>query len=187
MPVYQVDYQSRYPYPDNPDGYYYWTNTFYTVNTNDHDAAVSLNGVVTNLYAILCLTGVETLYYQIKTPPGRQAALYVDNLGDTHGLLPENGGGLLTNAVRAYGLIGGRQVWYKRWRVPLRAQDIDGVNIESAFHAYLEVNFAHLASYGVVTTASGDVIEEIHVAREVRMWQLRHGTKRRQRVVFAVP
>jgi len=185
--VYQVDYQSRYPYAPNPDGFYYWTNTFYTVADNDHDAALQLNGILTNMYAIACITGVETPYYAIKTPPGRQAPLYIDNLGSLHGLLSAPEGGVLINAVRVYGLVGGRQKWWKRWRVPLRPSDIDGRLIEASFHHYLEVNFAALAGYGVITTATGEVVEEIHVAPEVRKWQLRHGTKRSERVVFAVP
>lgn len=187
MPVYQVDYQCRYPHEDTDDGYYYWTNCYYTVADNPIDAEVNLNGIMTNMYTVACIVGVETLFCQVKSPPGRQAPLYIDPLGDIFGVLPAPDGGLLTNTVRVYGLVAGRQVWYKRWRVPLRPSDIDGLVLEGSFHAYLEANFSALAAAGVLTTVTGDVIEEIHVSPRVHMWQLRHGTKRRARPVFATP
>lgn len=187
MPVYQVDYQSRYPWPENPDGYYYWTNTFYTVAATDNIAAVNLNGIIVNMYGICCTTGVETPYYQIKTPPGRQAALYVDPLGSIHGLLTETEPGLLTSCVRIYGYIGGKVRWWKMWRVPLQKSMTDGLRLTDTFHSYLEDNWGPLAAAEIITTADGDVVEEFHASPLIHMWQQRHGTKRRQRVVFAVP
>lgn len=77
---------------------------------------------------------------------------------------------------------GGRQVSFKRARSPVRKEDIDdeGNLTDFAFDYYQGVADL-IGSYGCFTTYNGVPIESAVVQRKVANWQLRHGTKRRNR------
>jgi hypothetical protein len=76
----------------------------------------------------------------------------------------------------------GKQVSYKRVRGPVRIADCDDNNELTDFAYDYYVSVAGLVgAYGCFTNVHGVPIETAVVDRQVRAWQLRHGTKRRNR------
>ena len=77
---------------------------------------------------------------------------------------------------------GGRQVGFKRIRSPLRLDDMtdDGLLTADAL-AYYQSVADLVADYACFTNASGSPIENAIMSPRVHTWQLRHGTKRRNR------
>jgi len=185
--LYQVDYEFRFPYVENPDGYYYWTNAFYVEQTTPIAAITSCNGRLSNIVHHTCLLGVECTGHQVHTPPGSGDVVYVDPGSTLAGSLSPIGVGPLINSVHILFLAAGSVVGWKRWRVPLRTSDIDGDYIATAFWLDLQDYWSGALSSPVLRSRTGVLIDEILVDRKIHMWQLRHGTKRRSRPVIVYP
>lgn len=76
----------------------------------------------------------------------------------------------------------GRQVSYKRVRGPVRLEDIEnGIDLTAWALGYYQSVVNLVADYACFTNVHGVPIEEGVVHPKVVSWQLRHGTKRRQR------
>jgi hypothetical protein len=76
----------------------------------------------------------------------------------------------------------GKQVSYKRVRGPVRLEDFeDSLNLTSWALAYYQSVADLVADYACFTNVHGVAIDQAVVNPQVVSWQLRHGTKRRQR------
>lgn len=76
----------------------------------------------------------------------------------------------------------GRQVSYKRVRGPVRMEDFDdGGNLTPWALDYYQGVADLVADYGCFTNLAGVPIESAVINPRVVSWQLRHGTKRRNR------
>ena len=76
----------------------------------------------------------------------------------------------------------GQQVSYKRIRSPVRFEDCDdNWDLTDSALAYYQSVADLVGSYGCFTNANGIPITGAVVQRRVADWQLRHGTKRRNR------
>lgn len=77
---------------------------------------------------------------------------------------------------------GGRQVSFKRVRGPVRKEDMDDAgNLTDFALSYYQGVADLISDYGCFTNCNGVPIEDAVVQRKVANWQLRHGTKRRNR------
>jgi len=181
----KAEYQHKFSPGDGIDPYY-WTNVYYYDNSGgdpfygpDHNAILDANYAGTTDHVALvalrvtnAITGIE---YGILTPP--------DNMGT----LPNDNRGSLINCVRLSGRREGREVCYKRWRVPLGNNDVDGSDLSASCIALFTDTIIPLLSLATICNIHGEAVDEWIVQPSVHMWQLRHGTKRRARVVFAYP
>ena len=90
--------------------------------------------------------------------------------------------GLVQMSVFARLLGDGRQVSYKRIRSPVRFEDMDDDgNLTDWALAYYQSVADLVADYGCFTNVHGVPIDAAVINRRVYSWQLRHGTKRRNR------
>jgi len=186
MRIWQMDPQFRTPY-DNVIGFYYWTNTFYC----DHDAGPPysswggwnefLSGCYggtlgsTQLVSIRCTELSSGIVAGTPTPT------------DNHGEIPDSDERYLINTARLVGYVEGVPRAYKRWRFPLRKSDINGDRLSSdAMDIINSTIITHFTAAGF-TTRQGDVIDSWSCDGLIHPWQMRHGTKRCDRVVYVYP
>jgi hypothetical protein len=183
--LYQIDYQVRVPYPGNEDGYYYWTNAW-IVDVANNVAALAAAGKI-DLCHDSCMThAVQQVRMQLKQPPGMGNVYSTVSLGNEPCDFPEGTSGYtLLSYIRVNLYAGGRQVGYKRWRMPTRLEDIEGPYIASFPQAAIQSAFNELIEENVLAGRDGSLITSAEVDPLLRPWQLRHGTERRNRVVIA--
>jgi len=177
--LYRVNVQLKWPYPENPSGYYYASavhyakvpdltaldiaiDTIFEAEWRAHNNSVSFDWQnIVNL-----TTGVTYRNTYITWPP------FTWQPGDPAGLL---------NTVYIGFTASGAQAGYKRVRPPLRASDMVGDRLTDAAIAYYSSSYAEiLLSSGYACNYQGTVFDGYRVWPKVSGWQLRHGTKRRE-------
>lgn len=182
---YQLDYQMRAPYPPNEDGYYYWTNAWIVNASSDSMAIIRINQVDAAVDG-MTLTVVEQVRLNAKRSPGVGGVYHSISLGLEDGDVPTGTSGyLLINYMKVDLYVGERLAGYKRWRMPFRIEDLDGERWTPAAQSIVQSRFNELVAQSTLAARSGEVITGAVVDPLVRQWQLRHGTKRRDRRVIA--
>lgn len=186
MRIWQLDPQFRTPINEEGD-WYYWTNTFYC----NFDAGIpSSDWPGWNDFIIGCYSGTldNTELVSIREMEVSTGVVYgIPTPSDNKGYIPAEGGGQLLNTARLVGWSGGKAVSYKRWRFPLRTSDLgEGVLAPGALSVLRDTVIPLFISAGF-TNIRGDIIDNWTCDGLLHMWQLRHGTKRRTRVVYDYP
>lgn len=182
---YQVDHQLRAPMPGQPDGYYYWSNAW-IVNASTDAEAVTCYSWIDFYVDQMIIAACQAVRLQVKRSPGMGGVYLTVPLLNEPGSIPNGSlGYTLLSSVRVDFFVGEEAVGYKRWRPPLRIGDIDNGELVGSMYTFINYGMGQLASLGVLAARDGRVIDNVRVSRRVRMWQLRHGTERRHRVVFA--
>lgn len=186
MTVSRYRTQLRIPDSRTPDGYYYWTNAFLWNDAIQPDfllAKIRMRG-----FWEQCHLSVVQMWYQQDMIPAT-SGVWVTNptFGLNHGAYPVEGGYSPFMTVYLRHLIGDVQVGYSRLRMPVLAQDVEGVRLHQDLIDHIELfsNF-YLVEAGVCNLA-GNAIERFEVNPVVSEWQYRDGTKRRDRVFFGHP
>lgn len=186
MTLMQLDYQLRAAYPANPDGYYYWTNTFYF----DYDMVPSSHSALYK--TIVGLSHIHSIHvfrnrFRLIAPPHGTTVLLNAGELNQHCDQADVTSFVLENVARVSFWIGERYVGYKLLRGCVGTDEIiDGI-IDEGRRLEIEGQIGEWWLGAPLLTASGETIERATVDRSIHHWQLRHGTKRRQRVVIAPP
>lgn len=163
---------------------YYWTNVFYYENlSSDPYSGDYYNTIIYATHrgtldtvdrVAIRVTNITTDHeFGIVTIPWVGA---IDSLGEQ---------GSLTNVIRLVGWNDGRQVSYKLWRMPLRLRDIEASRLTAATLGLVNDDICDVLGSVQFCNVHGVPIEEWTCDGVVHSWQLRHGTKRRERVVYA--
>lgn len=184
LSVWAMSFQFRAPAPLE-SGVYYWTNDYFfygsgpawstAPNWNDLLDAVQMGTLDTTECVSIRATRLSDGFVS-----GIQTLAFF-------GLLPAEDGGLLTNAARMDVWSGEERRGYRLWRSPLRASDREGSSLSPGYVALLETDvIPRLLSSGMCLRDSGS-ISAITLKPGIHMWQLRHGTKRSDRVVYTYP
>lgn len=186
MTVNRFRTQLRIPDSRTLDGFYYWTNAFYwndAIQPNDLLARIRMRG----FWAQCHLTVVQFWYEQNMMPASSGVWVTSSLLPTSHCAYPVEGGYSPFMTVYLRHLIAGTQVGYSRLRMPVLAQDVEGVRLHQDLIDHIELfsNF-YLTEAGVCNHA-GDAIERFEVNPVVSEWQYRDGTKRRNRVFIHHP
>lgn len=124
---YQLDWQLRVPYPDNPDGWYYWTNSW-ILNAEFDSTAITRANQVGNWVIANTTADCQRVRRTFKRAPGRDGVYFNQYLFDLPGTRPADplGYNLLWH-IRIDWLRDNKVIGYKRWRMPLGYSDvIDG-------------------------------------------------------------
>jgi len=181
----RVDFQLQYPSMETQLDYY-WTNCFYYENASSDpysgdyfSALVNAvhNGTLDTCHRVaIRVTNTTTGHlHSIVTIPWFGA---IDSGGEV---------GSLINTLRLVGMADGRQVSYKLWRIPLLLMDIEGGKVTSTLQAVIQAGVLDVLNSQQFLNVQGVPVEEWVCDWAIHPWQLRHGTKRRTRVVFAYP
>jgi hypothetical protein len=186
MPVVQLSWQFRHPYPGNPDGYYYWTQKLYA-NPADPTDFPSYVGALEEPYFTWHLFKTQINRLRITMPPGSNTVLEnafaFNHNGNNTRDLPT----ILQNVARANLWVGTQYVGYKLLRGMIGTEEITNGEIGFGIWFALQTYWGPALIDAGLTTSDGTPIDRIEVDRQIHHWQLRHGTKRRQRVVIAPP
>lgn len=183
--LYQVDIRKRVPYLPNPSGYYYWSSTYY-YDSDDFSSLVLLVRRARDVDRLHSLDLVEYQSAVLKQPPGRANVISTTPLTLIVGLIPSLGEDYTLLSVARLRTFYNDGTWsYRYWRAPLLLSWIHG----GVFSAYAQ---ARIASYinnmgagsggrRVRNLAGSELLTGLTPAHP-SMWQLRHGTQRRQRI-----
>lgn len=187
MTIYRGDVQYAIPLDYLEDGFY-WNVSVWFFEASDaggyawgKEAAVRLTAEVLNVNTVL--------WYQLWREWPSAVVVEATNLSWDHPVL-SGPFGPVENTVYAALLSGDRQVGYKRIRSPLRLASpgyldqpdfVDGKLRDEIYDYYQDTLQGLITTYGCMCTADGVAIDGVRVRREVSGWQLRHGTKRRNK------
>lgn len=184
MVLWQIDVAKRIAFPANPSGYYYWTSVYY-IDRSDFISDLEARREVVKLDALICTEDVTITHVQVKSPPGRDNIIGEFTYGDTPGGI--------TNASGEYSLINvarwhlfsdtGRRT-YRLNRMPLRPGDWDGAELTDSGHLQQSASMGAFLGRGWCRNSYGELLTSGDVVRRLTMWQLRHGEKRRRRVML---
>jgi len=181
----RLDLQHRYT-PVDSGLPYYWTSVYYYENLGSTPfTGGQYNAILDTTYAASLDTVELVAVRQFDTTHNTEfgIATPLDNLGD----LDSEDGGSLFNVVRLHGWAGGKVVSYKLWRFPLRLSDIEGDRLSDQALGIVNDVIIPGLSTAPLCNIHGIEVEEWTCDGLVHIWQVRHGTKRRERVVFAYP
>lgn len=186
MHIEQVDLESRIPYSDGLDGYYYYSNTFFYDLDNPPDDNTSWYWLTVAL-SEGTYNCAERTALKRTDPPG--SGIFVG--GGQHtpvaGALTFTGGYSPFDIVRMNFYAADSYVGYKLWRMPLVNEAFSVDAIDSGVLSYLQGQIVDTLLFAKITTRAGLPIDRIDVSPRVHMWGFRHGTKRRARRVLIFP
>lgn len=176
-----MDFCKRVPYSPLPSGFYYWTSVYYL----DRDAFSSDAHCIAEVQAIervLCLESVLFVRSQLKSPIGR------DNVRTTinytfgqGGQIPDNGEYSMFNIARWRLWSDADRYSYRLNRTPLIPEWIDGVNLSPLGLFRQQSGLNAFLFPGLFYNSYGELLTRGEVKPSLSMWQMRDGTKRRER------
>jgi hypothetical protein len=186
MTLMRLDYQLRAAFPDNPDGYYYWTNTFYF----DYDMVPSSHSALYK--TVIGISHIHSIHvfrnrFILTAPPHGTTVLLNAGELNQHCDNADVTSFILENVARVSLWVGSKYVGYKLLRGVVGTDEItDGV-IDEGRRSEIQGQIDAWWMDAPLLTATGETIDRAVVDRNIQHWQHRHGTKRRQRVVLAPP
>lgn len=180
MALYRAEMQYRAPWVGGPQEFYYWTNSYYfrasTFDDFDYgrdtvgDVSSRVSHFTTRLdwLRITNLTSSTVVQNSAFSWPANTLLV-----GDTSSI---------ANTVLASYWKDGRRVGFNRFRSPVRDEDmVDGRLTEDAIAYYHSAANLLVIAGLQFQTAAGEVYDTVVIDPLVRMWQIRHGTKRSMR------
>lgn len=181
MVLWQIDHSKRVPFPENPSGFYYWTSVMY-LDPADFITEMEARRQALLLEALICLENVQITNQVVKSPPGRGNVIFQRVLNSTFGDISNPSGEYsLINVARWHFFSdSGRKSWRLN-RMPLRPGDWDGTELTDSGYLQQQGSMGAYISREWCRNSYGELITSGDVVRRLTMWQLRHGTKRRQR------
>lgn len=181
MALWQVDMGKRVAFPDNPDGFYYWTSVYYLEST-DFPNDAQARQAPTNLEKLLTTVNVGIIWQRVHNPPGRGNVIFDHSVGFTSGQLPNPSGQYsLINVARWHLFSDSGRRTYRLNRMPLRGGDWDGLELSTVGLARQTSSLNTFIAQGWCRNSYGELLTSGQVVPTLTMWQLRHGTKRRER------
>lgn len=177
----QLDVWKSIPYPDNPSGRYYWSSVYYI----DSASVSSPSDAYTRTRSLDRGVTRPFVRYEkciFKSPPGR-GNVFLEIPDGTHfGLLPEASGPYTLTTVGRWRLRSSAGRWtYKYLRGPLYWEEVENGQIIGTAATFFGAYQNTMTFAGIFRDSYGDLITGGAFDYRARMWQLRHGTKRRER------
>jgi hypothetical protein len=186
MDLVQTDIEFRIPLSFQPDGFYYWTHTWIYDLDNPPVGITSLQQI-SGMHHAGTLSNVQPIRQQRTSPPYSGTPFFkVSSLGD-HGLLTAGESWSIFDTVRLSFYADGKFVGYKRWRVPLRSEDIVDGKLSPFIYNLFNTTIGPGLLVARICSRDGIPIDEVRVSPLVHQWQWRHGTKRRTGHVIVLP
>lgn len=183
MHVVRIQFQWRMPWPDNPSGFYYWTNQLYA--DLDNPPATETSRRWFESYYLNTLGNItEQNRVRVFDPALSGTVTFEQSLANENNLYPIETGYSPFDTALVWQIARGGRVGYNRLRIPVQSSD----QIDGKLHPDLANQLRSTALFyllnGKACSREGVPIEDVEVDPLVRMWQFRHGTKRRERKVF---
>jgi hypothetical protein len=181
MDLVQVDVLKRVIYTSNPSGYYYWTSVLY-IDADLFTSYFNLQNYVLPREQLICTNDVQFMGIRIHNPPGRGNVVYEEDFsGLFRGLIASEGEYSLINIARWRLYSDTGRASYRLNRMPLRPSDQDGQLLSDSGYLVQQASLNALLAPARFRNSYGELLVSGEVVRPLVKWQLRHGTKRRER------
>jgi len=182
MTLVQVDFWKFVEYLPNDDERYYWSTVYY-LDTDDFDDIEEISIYCQHLEEVSNTELAFQWYVQIKSPPGRTGVIYEQNIYTGQGgLWPDDGDHSLIMIARWTLISSTGRKTYRLHRMPIPNAYMDGPNWTPTGLGILNSQLASLLAEGKCRNSYGELLVGGSISSTPRMWQLRHGTARRNRV-----
>jgi len=186
MTLGRFDIQHRTAYAANPDGYYYWTNTFYLDIPDPAHPIPAIDNIlegdtVVNFFA------VQRNWIRLSVPPGNTPYIIDAFSFNDHGNTMLTDPFILENVARVHFFSGHDYVGYKLLRGVVAENEVTNGFLSDSAIGRIEDNLTFYWFQDDLRTHEGVVIDSLVCDPFIHHWNLRHGTKRRQRGVIHNP
>jgi hypothetical protein len=180
------DIQHRAPYDPNPDGYYYWSNTFY-IDVPDPSHAGPAIAHLFEGFTVVNFFVVQRNWHRLAVPPGNSTYIFNAFAFNEHGNTMLTDPIILENIARVHFYVGTEYVGYKLLRGVIAVDEVTDGKLSSTAQDRITDNLTFYWFQNDLRTHDNRVITSLACDRYVHHWNLRHGTKRRQRGVIHNP
>lgn len=181
MDLWQIDMAKRVPYAYNPSGFYYWTSVYYA-DRDYWDSNVQMFLDFLQLEKLLTTTDVEIVKLRAHNPPGRGNIVYEQGVSPgNHGVITSEGEYSMIEVARWHLLSDSGRRTYRLNRMPLRPSDVDGMELSASGLIRQQTSMNTLLAQEYCRNSYGELLTSGDVVRRLTQWQMRHGTKRRER------
>lgn len=184
MHLQRGQWQFRIADADNPTGYYYWTNQFYWDLDNPPDVNLSYYWVSV-FFGDVMSDVTEMNWIRVYDPPEGPTTVLNANAGDQLGNYSIETGYSPFDTLLMHWIAGGKRVGYSRLRLPVQSSDQQGGLIDTDLTGFVHTIAHQYLLNAKVCDKRGVPIEDFEIDPQVRMWQYRHGTKRRERIILS--
>lgn len=186
MALGRFDIQHRTAYGLNPEGNYYWTNSFY-IDVPDPSHAGPAIAHIFEGYEVVNFYVVQRNWIRLAVPPGDATPIFDSFAFNDPGNTGLTDPFILENIARVHFYVGDRYAGYKLLRgVVAESEVTDGV-IDPARVSFITDNLTFYWFQNDLRTKDDEVITSLVCQPYISHWNLRHGTKRRQRGVIHNP
>jgi len=182
----ELNFQFRAPYDANPDGYYYWTNRFY-LRIGDTPFPINDYVHIFEGYQVVNFYSVQFNWFNLSSPPGEEPFIFDASMGNDPGSTLLTGDFILENIARVHFFSGEDYVGYKLLRGVVGVDEVTDGLLSSTALARLQDNLEFYWFQNDMRTHDDRAITSLEVKPEIHHWNLRHGTKRRERGVIHNP
>jgi hypothetical protein len=182
----RFDIQFRAPYSPNPDGFYYWTNRHY-LRIGDTPFPIAGYVHIFEGYQVCNFYAVQFNWFILSSPPGELPYIFNASMGNDPGSTLLTGPFILENIARVHFFAGDDYVGYKLLRGVVGVDEVENGQLTSTALARLQDNLEFYWFQNDMRTADDRAITSLEVKPDIHHWNLRHGTKRRERGVIHTP
>lgn len=185
MPLWQVDVWKRVPYPGNPSGFYYWSSVYYLERSDFSSNNAAINRV-RNIDSTITQANVTYMTYVVKSPPGRSNIILTLTDGLNHGGQPTDpNGASLINICRVRTRFADGSWSYRYAGRPMPEGWTNGQKINSTGLMWIGGWVGAMrgpSGFPPMRNQYGSPLVGGLVPDLLSKWQLRHGTRRRERI-----
>ena len=184
MAIWQIDTEKQHFAPEGGHNYA-WTNV-YLVNAGSEEEAKAVRDLIMDLEINALPLDTTIRFATVREGLGGPNPFTFEFIGLNGLLEPETGYLPFYETARILGYGGGKLVWYKRWRGPMRVgQDAAGGLLTGTYFTTLNTFAAALWTDIPLVTRSGVPVDTLVVDPRVASWQRRDGSRRNVQSVLA--
>jgi hypothetical protein len=186
MALGRFDIQHRTAYTLNPSGYYYWTNSFYLDIPDPAHAGPAITHIMEG-YTVVNYFAVQRNWIRLAVPPGHTPYIFDAFAFNDHGNTLLTDPFILENVARVHFYVDSEYVGYKLLRGTVGEGEVTDGKLSDVARDRITDNLTFYWFQNDLRTHDNRVITSLACQPEIHAWNLRHGTKRRQRGVIHTP
>lgn len=186
MALGRFDIQHRTAYAGNPSGFYYWTNSFYLDVPDPAHAGPSISHIFEG-YEVVNYHAVQRNWIRLAVPPGHTPYIFDSFAFNDPGNSVLTDPFIIEDIARVHFYVGEDYVGYKLLRGTVGVSEIEDGYLTDSCRSRIEDNLSFYWFQNDLRTHDNRVITSLRCDPKAHAWNLRHGTKRRQRGVIHNP
>lgn len=186
MALGRFDIQHRTAYAGNPSGFYYWTNSFYLDVPDPAHAGPAISHIFEG-FDVVNYHVVQRNWIRLAVPPGHTPYIFDATGFNDHGNTLLTDPFIIEDISRVHFYVGNDYAGYKLLRGTVGVDEIEDGYLTDSCRSRIEDNLTFYWFQNDLRTHDNRVITSLRCDPKAHAWNLRHGTKRRQRGVIHTP